>query len=103
FVFVEDIVDGWARALSNDASVGKVINLGSGRSLSINELARRAVAAFGHPSGGYTINRAPSRPGEQRRVQADISRARSVLDWEPKTAFENGLAKTVRWAKEEFA
>jgi UDP-glucose 4-epimerase len=103
FVYVEDIVDGWARALRSQASVGSIINLGSGRSLSINELARRAVAAFGHPADGYKINRAPSRPGEQRRVQADVAKARSILDWEPKTTFETGLAKTVRWAKEEFA
>ena len=103
FVCVDDIVDGWARALNSTAANGSIINLGSGRSLSINQLAERAIAAFGYPPGGYKIIRAGVRPGEQRTVQADISKARSVLGWEPQTTFETGLAKTVRWASEQFA
>jgi len=73
------------------------------KSESINELAAFVIAAFGHPPGGYPINRLPARPGEQRKVQADIDRANSVLGWAPKTTFAAGLANTVRWAREEFA
>jgi UDP-glucose 4-epimerase len=102
FVYVGDIVEGWVRALETPASAGGVFNLGSGRSLSINELAQAVVAAFGHKPGGYEVRHAPGRPGEQRTVQADISRARSVLGWEPRTSFERGLAETVRWARQEF-
>jgi UDP-glucose 4-epimerase len=102
FVYIDDIVDGWIRALNNRAS-GGVFNLGGGRSQSINQLAERAIAAFGHPPGGYKIVRAATRPGEQRKVQADIRQARSVLGWEPRTTFEAGLAKTVLWARHEFA
>ena len=102
FVYIDDIVDGWVRALDNPTSTG-VFNLGSGRSLSINQLAERAIASFGHPPGGYKIVRLPTRPGEQRKVQADIRKARSVLGWEPRTTFEAGLAKTVLWARQEFA
>jgi UDP-glucose 4-epimerase len=103
FVYIGDIVDGWVKALNNPASAGGVFNLGSGRSLSINELAARAIAAFGHPPGAVEIKRAPARPGEQRRVQADIGRARSVLGWEPRTTFEAGLTETARWARSEIA
>lgn len=103
FVFIDDIVDGWVRALNTPASGGGVFNLGSGRSTSINELAAFVIAAFGHPPGGYPINRLSARPGEQRRVQADIDRAKSILGWAPKTTFAAGLANTVRWAREEFA
>jgi UDP-glucose 4-epimerase len=102
FIYIDDIVDGWVRALDNPASVG-VFNLGSGRSLSINQLAESAIAAFGHAPGGYKIVRAPARPGEQRKVQAEISQARSVLGWEPGMTFEAGLAQTVLWARREFA
>jgi UDP-glucose 4-epimerase len=101
FVYVDDIVEGWVRTLGNPATHGLVINLGSGRSLSINELAARAVAAFDSPN--HPINHAPVRPGEQRNVRADIDRARSVLNWEPRTAFEAGLAETVKWARDEYA
>ena len=102
FVYIDDIVDGWIRALDYPAASG-VFNLGGGRSLSINQLAERAIAAFGHPPGGYKIVRAATRPGEQRKVQADIRQARSVLGWEPRTTFEAGLAQTVLWARQEFA
>jgi UDP-glucose 4-epimerase len=101
FVYIDDIVEGWVRALGNTATYGSIINLGSGRSLSINELAARAAAAFGAPQ--HTIKRAPERPGEQRNVRADVRRARSVLGWEPRTTFEAGLAETVKWARAEFA
>jgi UDP-glucose 4-epimerase len=103
FVFIGDIVDGWVRALETPAAAGGIFNLGSGRSLSINQLAEYAIAAFGHPRGEYEVIRAPGRPGEQRTVQADIRQAKAVLGWEPRTTFESGLVKTVRWARHEFA
>lgn len=103
FIFIDDIVDGWARALNAPAASGAIVNLGSGRSRSINELAEAVVGAFGYPAGGYPIKRAPGRPGEQRTVQADIRRAQEVLGWQPRIPFEQGLAKTVEWARAEFA
>lgn len=96
FIFIGDIVDGWVTALTNKNAVGGIFNLGSGRSTSINDLAAHAASAFGHKPGAYDIRHAPARPGEQRRVQADIGLAQSVLGWRPRTSFENGLAETVR-------
>lgn len=101
FVFVEDIVDGWSRALTAKAAKGEVINLGGGRATSINQLAKAVANAFGRPD--YEIRHAPGRAGEQRAVQADIGKAKKLLAWEPKTTFEQGLQKTVAWAREEFA
>jgi UDP-glucose 4-epimerase len=103
FVYIDDIVDGWVRALNTPAAAGGIFNLGSGRSLSINQLAQSAIAAFGHPPGGYEVIRAPARPGEQRTVRADIRQAKTVLGWEPRTTFEAGMAETIRWARSEFA
>jgi nucleoside-diphosphate-sugar epimerase len=80
-----------------------VFNLGSGRSLSINQLAEHVVRAFGHAPGGYAINYAPARAGEQRRVQADVRHARAVLGWQARTTFEAGLAETVAQARAAFA
>ncbi|MBT3069475.1 NAD-dependent epimerase/dehydratase family protein [Rhodomicrobium sp. Az07] len=99
FVFVDDIVDAWVGALDNaQATAGKVFNLGSGRSHSINELAAKVIAAHGLPEGGYDLRHAPGRPGEQRRVQADIRFARDTFGWEPRRSFEDGLALTMQWA-----
>lgn len=101
FVFVEDIVDGWSRALTAKAAKGEVINLGGGRATSINQLAKAVANAFGKPD--YEIRHAPGRAGEQRAVQADIGKAKKLLAWEPKTTFDQGLQRTVAWAREEFA
>jgi UDP-glucose 4-epimerase len=103
FIYVNDIVDGWVRALGTPETAGQVINLGSGRSLSINQLAEAAINVVGGAAGASRIVRAPGRPGEQRSVRADVSRAKALMGWEPRTPFEAGLAETMRWAREAFA
>jgi UDP-glucose 4-epimerase len=100
FVYIDDVVEGWVRALDAKATFGRFINLGSGRSLSINQLADAASRAVG---GASRIVRAPARPGEQRSVRADVSLAKALMGWEPRTPFETGLAETLRWAREELA
>jgi UDP-glucose 4-epimerase len=99
FVYIDDIVQGWVLALDQPATFGEVINLGSGRALTINQLAERALAAFGRSPSGQDIVRAPARPGEQRAVRADAGRARRLLGWAPRVDFATGLAQTVRWAR----
>jgi UDP-glucose 4-epimerase len=101
FVYVGDIVNAWVAALDEPATYGKVINLGSGRRLSINRLADFALAAFNHNRSDYAVVYAPERSGDQRRVEADINQARAILGWEPRVSFESGLAETVRWATQE--
>lgn len=98
FVYIDDIVDGWVGALDNpQATAGHIFNLGSGRPHSINDLATKVLAAHGFGPGGYDLRHAPTRPGEQRRVQADIRAAREAFGWQPKSSFEDGLAATMRW------
>jgi len=76
-----------------------VFNLGSGRRLSINQLAEHVVAAFDGPHTRDLIRHAPARSGEQRHVEADISRLRRALRWEPVVPFDVGLGRTCRWAQ----
>lgn len=98
FVYVDDVVDAWTGALCNDASFGGVFNLGSGHRLTINDLATHVLAAFGRTRDDYTVQYAPGRPGEQRQVEADISRARAILRWQPGVTFDVGLKQTLVWA-----
>jgi UDP-glucose 4-epimerase len=98
FVYIDDIVNGWVGALENPASYGRIFNLGSGRRLSINELADFVLAAFNRTRSDCPLVYAPARPGDQRRVEADITQARVTLGWEPQVSFATGLAETVRWA-----
>jgi UDP-glucose 4-epimerase len=102
FVYIDDVVNAWVIALCNPASYGQVFNLGSGRQLAIKDLARIVVETVGDRRD-YPIVHGATRPGEVRRVEADISRARAVLGWVPRVPFERGLAETAEWAKRTYA
>jgi len=98
FIYIRDIVDAWVGALENPASYGRSINLGSGKRLSINYVADAVLAAFKRTCRDHRVNYAPGRSGEQRHVEADITRARQLLGWQPRVSFEAGLAETLRWS-----
>lgn len=98
FVYVDDVVGGWASALENPGTHGEIFNLGSGRQTSINDLADHVLAAFNRTRADYPVEYGPARPGEQRYVEADVTRARAILGWEPRVSFEAGLAETVEWS-----
>jgi UDP-glucose 4-epimerase len=98
FVYIDDVVDAWVAAISNPAAYGQVLNLGSGRRMSINEVADRVLVAFGSDRSKHPPHYRSARPGEQRHVEADIAKARSLLSWTPHTSFAAGLQSTVRWA-----
>jgi len=99
FVYIDDVVDAWTAAINDPATYGRTFNLGSGSAMSINELADRVLAAFGRSKGNGSVVYEAARPGEQRHVEADTSRARSIFGWRPRVRFEAGLDETVRWAR----
>jgi len=102
FVYISDVVEAWARALDNPASYGRIFNLGS-RRLSINQLTDLVLAAFDRTRAEYLIRYQPARPGEQRHAEADITRARKILGWQPRVTFDQGMIDTIRWASREMA
>ena len=77
------------------AVVGEVINIGTGRSLSIAEVAMATVRQMGKPESLITY--VGDRPGQVFRHTADASKAKRILGWEPAIDFETGLAKTIDW------
>src|SRR5262249_15666436 len=98
FVHICDVLRAWVSALDNNGSFGRVFNIGSGRRLSINQLADCLLAAFHENRSTWEMRRLPARPGEQRHVEADIRLAASEMGWKPAVAFEEGLQETLRWA-----
>jgi UDP-glucose 4-epimerase len=99
FIHIDDVVDAWNSALANPETYGAVFNLGSGHRLSIRQLAEHVLSAFDLTYGDDTVVYAPARSGEQRHVEADITRASQVLGWTPRVPFNKGLLDTVQWAK----
>jgi nucleoside-diphosphate-sugar epimerase len=93
FTYIANVVDGVLRACSADVS-GMVLNVATGSRISLNELFRALRDLTGrHVNPGY----GPARAGDVRDSQADISRARQLLGYEPTVSFEEGLRRTVDW------
>jgi UDP-glucose 4-epimerase len=100
FVYVGDVVDAWLRVLGDPGSYGRVLNVGSGRETSVNELAAAVTAAFGERAAGRELRRAEAQLGDQRRSAADTTALRA-LGWAPATSLEEGLGRTVEWARSD--
>ncbi len=98
FVYIKDVVRAWVTALDNETSFGRIFNIGSGRRLTINQLADAVLRLFQQRRSTWEVRYLPARPGEQRHVEADIRSVASALGWKPAVSFEHGLAETLRWA-----
>ena len=98
FVYVGDVVDAWLLALDHPAAVGLVLNVGSGRETSVNQVADAVLAALGESRASWDVRSSSAQLGDQRRSAAD-TRALSALGWSPRVPFEEGVARTVAWAR----
>ena len=96
FLFVDDLVDAMVAALSAPLPAGTIIHVGSGKEVAVREVAERINDLCGNPIV-IQFGARPLRPGEPKRAFFDISRARQLLPWEPRTPLPDGLAATVRW------
>ena len=95
FTYVEDIARGTIAGLK---PLGyEVINLGSDEPFELND-AIRLLESLTHSKA--LIKNEPEQPADVRATWADISKARKLLDWQPKTLLRAGLAKLVDWYRE---
>ena len=96
FTFVTDIAAGFLAIASCDAGVGEVINVGSGREISIGDLARRVVERVGRPVPiESTADRSRPDCSEVYRLVCDASRAKRLLGWEPTISMDEGLDRVI--------
>lgn len=94
YVYVDDVVDAFARAALRGG--GLLLNVGTGRETSVNELYRLMAASAGV---GTSPRYAPARPGELRRSALDGARAGIHLGWKPWTALDEGIAAVLAEAR----
>jgi dTDP-glucose 4,6-dehydratase len=97
FVYVDDTceaVDLIAHCPSKQVT-GEAINIGTGVSLSVGDVAQQVVAQMHKPAELVTY--VGDRPGQVFRHTADCSKAKRLVGWEPKVSFEQGLEKTIAW------
>ncbi len=77
---------------------GEVYNIGGGTELTNRELTGRILDAFG--VGWERVRQVEDRKGHDRRYSVDTSKIRAELGYEPRVGFEEGLASTVAWYRE---
>ncbi len=93
YVFVKDTVRGIVSAFEKNLPTGEVINLGTGIETSIIDIANKLCEISGKNKEDY-IEFVSSRPGELIRSCGDSSKAKNLLNWEPKVKFNDGLKTT---------
>jgi UDP-glucuronate decarboxylase len=92
FCYVDDLVEGMLRMMSTPPEVTGPINIGNPKEFTIRELADLVIEITATKSK-LKFEPLPSDDPKQR--QPDISRAKAVLGWEPKTQLREGLVKTI--------
>jgi dTDP-glucose 4,6-dehydratase len=98
FTFVSDTVDAFVRIAESPAAVGRVVNTGSGKEISIGELVERIETVLGRRAP-VELDEERVRPpaSEVERLCADNSLARQLLGWEPQVTLDQGLVATAEW------
>lgn len=102
FVHVTDVARACRLALESDAAAGQAINVGSGQSRSVRDIAQTLARAMGRDDLAPQITR-KYRAGDIRHCFADITLARTLLGFEPQVRFEDGIAELVEWLQEQIA
>ena len=101
FVNVSDVTSACLLALEHDAAAGQALNIGSGESVTVTEIARKLARVLGveiEPELTGTF-----RTGDIRHCFADITRARALLGYEPAVALEDGMAELAEWLETQTA
>lgn len=101
--YVSNTVDGFVAAAMAENAVGRTVNLGSGREISVGDLARLIANLV-----GVTVRleseeeRVRPVKSEVNRLLADNTCARELLGWEPAVSLEEGLGRTIDWMRDHL-
>jgi UDP-glucose 4-epimerase len=102
FIFVDDIADAIIRAAYFPNIGGEIFQIASNRERSVNEVAGAVADLVQHHTGQpVRLSYAQALPYEMKRNYSDISKARRLLDFEPRTDFKSGLTLTLQYFLEE--
>ena len=98
FTYVSDTVEGFIKAAEHEEAVGKTLNLGSNREISIDALVDK-IRHLMNNSFEIVVDKGRLRPekSEVDRLWSDNSKAKAILKWEPVVSLEKGLELTIEW------
>jgi UDP-glucuronate 4-epimerase len=94
YTSIDDVIQGTMAALKYDGAMFDVFNLGESDTIQLKDLIAAIEKALGKKA---KINKLPEQPGDMPLTCADISKARKLLGYDPKTKFDDGLPRFVDW------
>jgi UDP-glucuronate 4-epimerase len=94
YTYIDDIISGVRAAMDYRGSSYEVINLGESRTVELMELISLLEKELDKKA---IIDWQPMQPGDVPQTFADISKARQILDYNPKTPIEDGIHQFVKW------
>ena len=102
FVHVDDVAAAFMLALRTPSAAGRAFNIGSGRDVSVVQVADAIARAMGLPHlQAEVVGKA--RTGDVRHCFADISLARAELGFSPQRSFDDSLGELVEWVRQQQA
>jgi UDP-glucuronate 4-epimerase len=94
YTYVDDIVEGVISALHYKDSLYEIINLGNHQTVSLQEMLLTIETVLEKKA---IIDQKPEQPGDVPQTFASIEKARRLLNYHPKTGFEEGVRKFYQW------
>ena len=98
YTYILDAIRVYDAVLKHKKPITEPINFGSGKEVSILDLANKIIALCGKEDNIKPVH-VGSRIGEVERLIADATRAKKLLKWGPKYGFEEGLKEFINWYK----
>ena len=98
FCYVQDLIKAIDSVANTSNAIESPINIGNPKEMTIKELAETVIGLIGSDS---VIEYLPLPADDPKQRQPDISRARDLLDWEPKISLEDGLKATIEYFKDK--
>ncbi|GAA2910878.1 NAD-dependent 4,6-dehydratase LegB [Streptomyces thioluteus] len=103
FTYVTDTAEGFLALADCDRAIGHAVNLGTGREISVGDLAVSLIRASGRDAK-VVVDESRLRPAgsEVERLLSDNSRAREWAGWSPRVDLAEGLARTSDWVRDNL-
>lgn len=97
YTYIDDIIDGIVKSvtyLENHSNVYEILNLGESQVITLSEMLSTIEKAIGKTAHKKNL---PMQPGDVRKTNADITKAKALIGYQPDTDFQNGIKKFVEW------
>lgn len=98
-LYVDDLVDCFEATFNKQGTKYELVNVGLGRSVSVKDLVSKVISISGKR---LTTEHDLTKPNIPTKICLDITKAKTVFGWEPKTTLAEGINKTIEWYKANY-